>query len=941
MEFLALMGLILFVGIIAGCITSFVSLGSIKKLKQQVASLTKSVTKQSADIKKLNRMLAELTPVNPDSVTSSLEASASSESVSEQVSENVSNEKEPNEKVPNTNITVSDDTVESSQEPSSSHHLQDDQPDSVSSSLTRSATHSTPSLKANQPLKSAQTTTNNTEKRAVNNPTNKTLVDVISRFDLETFLAGNGLFWIGAVILSLGGVFLAKYSIEAGLIPPYLRILAGALFGVGLIGAAEYLHQNPTRFQIQSEMVSGALASAGVITCYAMTLVAFDFYSYLPPLIAFIILAIISLCAIALAIRYGPILAAIGLVGAYIVPALVSTGSNNIFALLSYVAFVSVSVVWVFEIVKKQWLWWMSVAGHFLWLLIAISLSEIADITAIVGFSIISVYLFTLVPILGWQCQICNTQAMPIKLLLIPRKEQIGIATSFCAVIIFYLIHGFDNSLYVVMGVLSVILFVIPVRHSAFDTWPFLSLILALFILVSAPQHTDFNHNLFPFSGVLLFVQVSSLLLTVYSVIVLRLFPNRHSYLLLLVLAPLTLYGLSYAIYPTLAGTFLYTVWALQLLMYAVLFIVVGMKSQYTFHKASCLMLSNGAMALILTMLLHAGTLTMALCIQIAVISLVSKKYALNLPAWILKIATAILLVRFTFAPWLASYSSQQILGIHWSAVVYPVAFLCFYIAKRYQNPKLHLWFDGAMLHIAALFVTTETSYYLQGRYINLEALTWHESVLLGMNWLILAAVYMWRRQHTTLKNLYAGFAALLCLGAVKMHLTVTVFENPFFTQQSLGGNNVFNWLIPLWAMPAAILLTTLYFKLVETELRRPLWILCGIFSVLYINAVIRLCFHDDISFLVHDVTQSELYTYSLVWLAIAAGTIITAQKRSLTNLNKMGFIILTVVVLKAFLIDIPNLNGLFKAMSFIGLGLSLVAIGWLFQRFKNKTISM
>ena len=40
-------------------------------------------------------------------------------------------------------------------------------------------------------------------------------------------------------------------------------------------------------------------------------------------------------------------------------------------------------------------------------------------------------------------------------------------------------------------------------------------------------------------------------------------------------------------------------------------------------------------------------------------------------------------------------------------------------------------------------------------------------------------------------------------------------------------------------------------------------------------------------------------------------------------------------VVLKAFLIDMANLEGLYRALSFLGLGLSLVGIGWLFQKFQ------
>ena len=113
-------------------------------------------------------------------------------------------------------------------------------------------------------------------------------------FTLDSLLKGNGLFWIGAVVLALGGVFLAKYSIEAGLLPPSVRVILGALFGVSLVTAAEVVNRYKEKLKINTPYISAALASGGVITCFAMTLVAFDFYHFIPANMAFVLLAIIS-----------------------------------------------------------------------------------------------------------------------------------------------------------------------------------------------------------------------------------------------------------------------------------------------------------------------------------------------------------------------------------------------------------------------------------------------------------------------------------------------------------------------------------------------------------------------------------------------------------------------------------------------------------------------
>ena len=40
------------------------------------------------------------------------------------------------------------------------------------------------------------------------------------------------------------------------------------------------------------------------------------------------------------------------------------------------------------------------------------------------------------------------------------------------------------------------------------------------------------------------------------------------------------------------------------------------------------------------------------------------------------------------------------------------------------------------------------------------------------------------------------------------------------------------------------------------------------------------------------------------------------------------------IAVLQAFLFDLGELEGLYRAASFLGLGLCLIAIGWLYRRF-------
>src|SRR5205814_2067551 len=45
--------------------------------------------------------------------------------------------------------------------------------------------------------------------------------------------------WLGAITLALAAIFLVRYSIEEGWLSPEVRVILAALFGLGLVAAAE------------------------------------------------------------------------------------------------------------------------------------------------------------------------------------------------------------------------------------------------------------------------------------------------------------------------------------------------------------------------------------------------------------------------------------------------------------------------------------------------------------------------------------------------------------------------------------------------------------------------------------------------------------------------------------------------------------------------------
>ena len=157
-------------------------------------------------------------------------------------------------------------------------------------------------------------------------PKPATLNPLVSQ--LVTQIKANWLTWVGAVALAFGGIFLARYSLEAGLLSETMRLTLGAIFGLSLIVAAEVLHRKGIIFDGFSNYIPAALASGGFISCFALTLLAYSHYGLLQALPAFSILTLVSVAASWMALRFGPVLAVIGIIGAYSVPVWVNTGSN-------------------------------------------------------------------------------------------------------------------------------------------------------------------------------------------------------------------------------------------------------------------------------------------------------------------------------------------------------------------------------------------------------------------------------------------------------------------------------------------------------------------------------------------------------------------------------------------------------------------------------------
>lgn len=159
--------------------------------------------------------------------------------------------------------------------------------------------------------------------------------------------------WAGGVTLAVAGFLIVKYSIDAGLLSPAVRVVFGLLFGLGLIGGAEAALRAEDK--VRDPRVRQALAGAGVATLYASVLVAANVYHLVDPPTAFVGLAATTLLAGFLSLRFGAPSAVLGLVGGLAAPAMVGSGSPDVPLLSAYLALAVGGLCTLSR--NQRWMW--------------------------------------------------------------------------------------------------------------------------------------------------------------------------------------------------------------------------------------------------------------------------------------------------------------------------------------------------------------------------------------------------------------------------------------------------------------------------------------------------------------------------------------------------------------------------------------------------------
>ena len=134
--------------------------------------------------------------------------------------------------------------------------------------------------------------------------------------------------------------------------------------------------------------------------------------------------------------------------------------------------------------------------------------------------------------------------------------------------------------------------------------------------------------------------------------------------------------------------------------------------------------------------------------------------------------------------------------------------------------------------------------------------------------------------------------------------------------------------------VPALVYAIVAWQSPTRPALRTVTRILAVAYAFAWITLEIQHGFHDKVE-LFRSSTETEWYLYSVAWLAFAGVALAGGLLWRNQWLRRAGLIGIGLVVAKVFLSDMADLSGVLRALSFLGLGLALVGLGYAYRRFR------
>lgn len=771
----------------------------------------------------------------------------------------------------------------------------------------------------------------------------------------EETLGTRWVVWIGGLTLALGGFFMVRYSIDAGLLGPGVRTILGGLFALALLAAGEWTRRKEDISAIEALPIANIpaiLTAAGTAVAFATVYAAYALYDFLAPATAFILLGLVALGTLAAALLHGPALAGLGIAAAFATPILVSSGKPDFWALYVYLAIVTAAAFGLARIRLWRWLALTTIAFALLWTFPCLQCGPsmvaphafhvmagfvLAALLVVCGFMFgppadegqiepissgaLAAYLFgaTLIVLNSFHADaamIVFALLVAGTLLVAWRTDAAAGAVGAAAALVFivfaeWAIRGNPDMLVLPGGPLP------GIGPNATDGSVSLHLVSAAIFAAG-----------FGLAGFLAQGRSASPVIPVIW--------SAAS-----VFTPLALLIALFARIAHLDRSIPFAIVAVILAAaFAAATEILTKRDDRPGMQASIALFATGALAalaLALTFALEKGWLTIALALMSLGTAWISMQRPIPFLRSLAAILAGIVVLRIGYEPRIVGNDVGTTPIFNWLLWGYGIPALSFWtgsiLLRRGGDDAPLRTVESAAILFTVLLAFTEIRHAVTGGDVYRASTSLTEFALQVCVSLAMAIGLERLRIRTQSIVHNAGAVLLTVYAGLAMVFGLMLLETPILWPTDVGGAFI-NLLLLAYALPAVLALLLSY----AVAGRRPAGyantIAAGalVLALTYVTFEIRRLYHGPV-LTDGPTTGAEQYTYSIAWLAfgvvlLGIGILFNSRRARLAS---AAVIALTIV--KAFVIDMSTLTGVYRALSFMCLGLVLVAIGWLYQR--------
>ncbi|MFK0163732.1 DUF2339 domain-containing protein [Rhizobium sp. NPDC090279] len=802
---------------------------------------------------------------------------------------------------------------------------------------------------------------------------------------LESTIGARWAVWVGGIALALGGIFMVKYSIESGLLSPGVRLVLAALFGLALIAAGEAIRRRAAPVlnnAFQNAMIPGVLTAAGVVALFGSTYAAHAIYGFIGPATAFILLGLISLATLGLSLLHGQALAGLGLLASMTTPALIASTAPRPWVLFGYLVLTWLATLLASRL--RRWLIAPSLANGLLslWPLLYVTFSPAVDLTP-VKLSMLAMIGGT---IFLWPGRYPISELVgedTATALAEDARPPLGAGTEWAA---FLVRQPLGMTLTAAVGALAVSLCLITYSlqqgYPIVDaTFMFAAIVAAVAAFGAGRLYAAWATIL---SAVIAVVGASGVLtnwiagldagatdgtVSLQSVVLyellglgalfvligtffLRRFARQEKayaalWSLVMAATPLAIATISFVNFGNWTLDWLHGLYGIGLAL--VLIAVAEWQDQQAgegLNLPTNILTAGSFAAAIFALhtLAHHATATILLPVLGIVYLLAGRLRNWPVLPWAMVAALVIAMGRIAWQPTIVDPSelgTTPVFNMLLAGYGIPAALavVAAFITRHAPSLRLRNALQALACVLVLLTIAILVRHAMNGGVLNDAVPTLGEQSIYTLLAIGASATLMALDLSAASPVFRYGGMALGVISVVMILTLHLLGLNPFITGESTGRIPLFNLLLLAYLLPAVAYGGLALFA----RNRRPLpyvsmlAVAAAVMAFAWATLSVRRLWQGEYIPFWNGFIQGELYSYSVVWLLIGIALLGLGARFEARSLRIASAVLVFIAVVKAFLIDMANLEGFLRALSFIGLGAVLIGIGLFYQKILTR----